>query len=260
MPPAPAARNIPKRGPASCGYYEPQRRRAATYRRIYGLAGLRVGCGMEPREAYLPQQRRCGRRVRHHGNSGAREAALASLDGAEELARRRAVDAEGRGPARGDPARARPRGGTGRHRGTSSTSRSARTRRRSSRRCCAKASSSARATASARRGDPRHRGHARRIAFFSDALGRVLQRALDRQRETYRRRSAPAGSSTRDPVRCCQAAIVDCRTLTGSATVEALPGRTRRPFALLGASTDLSVSSFFAESRFHMGPGSRSSR
>lgn len=65
-----------------------------TFSKIYGLAALRVGYGVGP-----PDVVAAIRKVRNafDVNQVAQEAALASLGDAEELARRRAVTAEGRG-------------------------------------------------------------------------------------------------------------------------------------------------------------------
>jgi histidinol-phosphate aminotransferase len=64
-----------------------------TFSKIYGLAGLRVGYGVGPPEVVtaIGKVRRAFD-VNHH----AQVAALASLDSAEELERRRRVNAEGR--------------------------------------------------------------------------------------------------------------------------------------------------------------------
>jgi histidinol-phosphate aminotransferase len=64
-----------------------------TFSKIYGLAGLRVGYGIGPAAVVT-----AAGKVRRAFDitTPAQEAALASLDGAEELARRRAVNAEGR--------------------------------------------------------------------------------------------------------------------------------------------------------------------
>jgi histidinol-phosphate aminotransferase len=64
-----------------------------TFSKIYGLAGLRVGYGIAPADvaAATSKVRRA-----FEVTSTAQAAALASLDGAEELARRRAANREGR--------------------------------------------------------------------------------------------------------------------------------------------------------------------
>ena len=64
-----------------------------TFSKIFGLAGLRVGYGLAPAEVVtaLGKVRRA-----FDITTPAQEAALASLDSPEELARRRAVNAEGR--------------------------------------------------------------------------------------------------------------------------------------------------------------------
>jgi histidinol-phosphate aminotransferase len=64
-----------------------------TFSKIYGLAGLRVGYGIAPADvaAATSKVRRA-----FEVTSAAQAAALASLDGAEELARRRAANREGR--------------------------------------------------------------------------------------------------------------------------------------------------------------------
>jgi histidinol-phosphate aminotransferase len=64
-----------------------------TFSKIFGLAGLRVGYGLAPAPIVtaLAKVRRA-----FDITTPAQEAALASLDSAEELARRRAVNAEGR--------------------------------------------------------------------------------------------------------------------------------------------------------------------
>ena len=79
-----------------------------TFSKIYGLAGLRVGYAVGPAEVVtaIGKVRRA-----FDVNSAAQEAALASLDAADELARRRRENAEGRVAARADPARARARAG-----------------------------------------------------------------------------------------------------------------------------------------------------
>jgi histidinol-phosphate aminotransferase len=63
-----------------------------TFSKIYGLAGLRVGYAVGPREVVtaIGKVRRA-----FDVNSAAQAAALASLDGAEELARRRRTNTEG---------------------------------------------------------------------------------------------------------------------------------------------------------------------
>ena len=62
-----------------------------TFSKIYGLAGLRVGYGVGPADVVAAI-----RKVQRAFDvtTPAQEAALASLDGAEELARRRAVNRE----------------------------------------------------------------------------------------------------------------------------------------------------------------------
>jgi histidinol-phosphate aminotransferase len=64
-----------------------------TFSKIFGLAGLRVGYGLAPAQVVtaLGKVRRA-----FDITTPAQEAALASLDSPEELARRRAVNAEGR--------------------------------------------------------------------------------------------------------------------------------------------------------------------
>jgi histidinol-phosphate aminotransferase len=64
-----------------------------TFSKIYGLAGLRVGYGLASESVVtaIGKVRRA-----FDVSSAAQEAALASLDGAEELERRRRVNAEGR--------------------------------------------------------------------------------------------------------------------------------------------------------------------
>jgi histidinol-phosphate aminotransferase len=64
-----------------------------TFSKIYGLAGLRVGYGIGPAElvAAISKTRRA-----FDLSTAAQEAALASLDAHEELARRRRLNAEGR--------------------------------------------------------------------------------------------------------------------------------------------------------------------
>jgi histidinol-phosphate aminotransferase len=64
-----------------------------TFSKIYGLAGLRVGYGIGPAEVVtgLGKTRRA-----FDLTTPAQEAALASLDAADELARRRRLNAEGR--------------------------------------------------------------------------------------------------------------------------------------------------------------------
>ena len=73
-----------------------QRRRVVvlrTFSKIYGLAGLRIGYGLAPAPLVtaISKVRRA-----FDMTTPAQEAALASLDSAEELARRRAANAEGR--------------------------------------------------------------------------------------------------------------------------------------------------------------------
>ena len=73
-----------------------QRRRVLvlrTFSKIYGLAGLRIGYGLAPAPLVtaISKVRRA-----FDMTTPAQEAALASLDSAEELARRRAANAEGR--------------------------------------------------------------------------------------------------------------------------------------------------------------------
>jgi histidinol-phosphate aminotransferase len=64
-----------------------------TFSKIYGLAGLRVGYGLAP----APVVTAIGKVRRAFDiTTPAQEAALASLDSSDELARRRAVNAEGR--------------------------------------------------------------------------------------------------------------------------------------------------------------------
>ena len=77
-----------------------------TFSKIYGLAGLRVGYAVGP--AGLVTAIAKVRRA-FDVNSFAQVAALASLDAPDELARRRAVNAEGLVAARADHARARSR-------------------------------------------------------------------------------------------------------------------------------------------------------
>jgi histidinol-phosphate aminotransferase len=64
-----------------------------TFSKIYGLAGLRVGYGIGPKPVVDAIKK-----VRNafDVNQAAQDAALASLDGGEEIARRRALTAEGR--------------------------------------------------------------------------------------------------------------------------------------------------------------------
>ncbi len=64
-----------------------------TFSKIYGLAGLRIGYGLAPAPIVtaISKVRRA-----FDMTTPAQEAALASLDSAEELARRRAANAEGR--------------------------------------------------------------------------------------------------------------------------------------------------------------------
>jgi histidinol-phosphate aminotransferase len=64
-----------------------------TFSKIYGLAGLRIGYGLAPAPLVtaISKVRRA-----FDMTTPAQEAALASLDSAEELARRRAANAEGR--------------------------------------------------------------------------------------------------------------------------------------------------------------------
>ncbi|MDQ3993002.1 MAG: histidinol-phosphate transaminase, partial [Actinomycetota bacterium] len=65
-----------------------------TFSKIYGLAGLRVGYALAPAAIVTA----VGKVRRAFDiNSQAQEAALASLDDAEELARRRSLNSEGRG-------------------------------------------------------------------------------------------------------------------------------------------------------------------
>jgi histidinol-phosphate aminotransferase len=65
-----------------------------TFSKIYGLAGLRVGYGLAP----APVVTAIGKVRRAFDiTTPAQEAALASLDSTEELTRRRALNAEGRG-------------------------------------------------------------------------------------------------------------------------------------------------------------------
>ena len=79
-----------------------------TFSKIYGLAGLRVGYGVGPADVVAAI-----RKVQRAFDvtTPAQEAALASLDGAEELARRRAVNRESMAASRDRPARARVRPG-----------------------------------------------------------------------------------------------------------------------------------------------------
>ena len=79
-----------------------------TFSKIYGLAGLRVGYGLAP----APIVTAIGKVRRAFDiTTPAQEAALASLDSAQELARRRRANAEGRTAVGSDPARARARAG-----------------------------------------------------------------------------------------------------------------------------------------------------
>jgi len=64
-----------------------------TFSKIYGLAGLRVGYGVAPRDVVAATSKV---RRAFDVTAPAQAAALASLDGAEELARRRALNATGR--------------------------------------------------------------------------------------------------------------------------------------------------------------------
>jgi histidinol-phosphate aminotransferase len=64
-----------------------------TFSKIYGLAGLRVGYGIAPADVVTATSKV---RRAFDVTATAQAAALASLDDAEELARRRAVNAEGR--------------------------------------------------------------------------------------------------------------------------------------------------------------------
>jgi histidinol-phosphate aminotransferase len=64
-----------------------------TFSKIYGLAGLRVGYGIAPADVVTATSKV---RRAFEVTSTAQAAALASLDDAGELARRRAVNAEGR--------------------------------------------------------------------------------------------------------------------------------------------------------------------
>ena len=119
-----------------------------TFSKIYGLAGLRVGYGVGPPDVIQAIGKT--RRAFDVGTQ-AQVAALASIDGAAELAERRRLTAEGAPRSSGRSAStgsSRP----GRRSGTSSSSRSARTRPRSSTRCSARARSSARWARSALRG------------------------------------------------------------------------------------------------------------
>ena len=107
-----------------------------TFSKIYGLAGLRVGYGLAP-APIVTALAQGAPRLRHHdarAGGGAREPRLAGRARAPARRERR-----GPRPPRGDPARARPRSGRGRRSGTSSSSRSATTRGRSSSGCCARA-------------------------------------------------------------------------------------------------------------------------
>ena len=73
-----------------------QRRRVLvlrTFSKIYGLAGLRIGYGLAPAPLVMAISKV---RRAFDMTTPAQEAALASLDSAEELARRRAANAEGR--------------------------------------------------------------------------------------------------------------------------------------------------------------------
>ena len=63
-----------------------------TFSKIYGLAGLRVGYGVAPADVV---RRRAVRRA-FDVRAPAQAAALASIDDDEEIARRRAANAEGR--------------------------------------------------------------------------------------------------------------------------------------------------------------------
>ena len=84
-----------------------------TFSKIYGLAGLRVGYGVGPEEVIAEIKK-----VRNafDVNQPAQDAALASLDAEDEIARRRRLTAAGRDAARAGlcrpraPGRARPRG------------------------------------------------------------------------------------------------------------------------------------------------------
>ena len=64
-----------------------------TFSKIYGLAGLRVGYGLAPAPIVtaIAKVRRA-----FDITTPAQEAALASLDSAQELERRRRINAEGR--------------------------------------------------------------------------------------------------------------------------------------------------------------------
>jgi histidinol-phosphate aminotransferase len=64
-----------------------------TFSKIYGLAGLRIGYGLAPAPIVTAVSKV---RRAFDMTTPAQEAALASLDSAEELARRRAANAEGR--------------------------------------------------------------------------------------------------------------------------------------------------------------------
>ena len=127
----------------------PQARAAAslvlrTFSKIYGLAGLRVGYGDRPGRRRRRRSARCGNAF--DINQTAQDAALASIGDEAEIARRRQLNAEGREAARARPARAlgldgrRARRRELRLRGD----RASDAQPRSSKRCCARASSCAR--------------------------------------------------------------------------------------------------------------------
>ena len=106
-----------------------------TFSKIYGLAGLRIGYGVGPADvvAAIGKVRRP-----FDLSTPAQAAALASLGDTDELERRRRLNAEGRGAIERALAEHFPVAPARRSR-TSSTPTSARTRRRSSRRCSARA-------------------------------------------------------------------------------------------------------------------------
>lgn len=69
-----------------------------TFSKIYGLAGLRVGYGVGPASVIAEVNKV---RLAFDVSTAAQEAALASLDAPDELGRRRALNAEGRGELEG---------------------------------------------------------------------------------------------------------------------------------------------------------------
>ncbi len=118
-----------------------------TFSKIYGLAGLRVGYGVAPARVVTELSKV---RSAFDVSTPAQEAALASLDDAAELRRRRVLNERGAASSSGCSASTASTRSRGRSR-TSSSSSSARIRGPSRSGCCERARSFDRRTGSARR-------------------------------------------------------------------------------------------------------------